>query len=401
VNNVNAAKEVPASFGERIYRPNTVEVDLDAIKNNTRIVKDIVGPRTTLFAAVKSNGYGLGLPAVAEAMLAGGADGFTLSDPADAISIRNAGIKIPILLYGGILPSPLVAAELHRLDLMCTVTDVDAARAYSVASTAVASTAVASTAPAPLGVFAKIDVGLERLGTYPEHGVQLVRTIMELPGIRLAGIYSHIHGTEVTAYRDWQLGRFDRLLRELAAAGIRVPLRMSESSASLGLRTGSMTNAADPGHLLYGIAPGGRRELPDGIRPALHALKSRLIQVKDFQRNEFQEESPVQVGQVRRIGVLPIGRADGLQYLTTGRVRVRGQLVPIIGRLSLEHTRIDLTAIPDSQAGDEVEIIHGRPGSEISAADVAAASQLDQVGLLVALGSSIRRAYLPSQPPGS
>jgi alanine racemase len=95
---------------------------------------------------------------------------------------------------------------------------------------------------------------------------------------------------------------------------------------------------------------------------------------------------------------MPIGRADGLQYLTTGRVRVRGQLVPIIGRLSLEHARLDLTAVPGSRAGDEVEIIGGRPGTEISANAVAAAGQLDQVGLLVAIGPSIPRVYLEDMP---
>ena len=354
-------------------------------------MKGLLGTGTKLFSAVKSNGYGLGLPAVAEAMLAGGCDGFTLSEPADAIRVREAGIKIPILLYGGVLPSPASVREMHRLGLMCTVTDADAARAYS----------AANSSPAPLGVFAKIDVGLERLGTYPEQGMQFIRTVMGLPGIRLAGIYSHIHGSEVAAYREWQLGRFDRLLQELQAAGIEIPLRMSESSASLGLETGSLTNAADPGHLLYGIAPAGRPSFPSGIRPAFRALKSHVIQVKDFRRDEFQAQSPVPAGQVRRIGVMPIGRADGLQYLTAGRVRVRGQLVPVIGRLSLEHARLDLTAVPESRVGDEVEIIDGRPGTEISADAVAAASQLDQVGLLVAIGPSIPRVYLEDAPPGS
>jgi alanine racemase len=116
--------------------------------------------------------------------------------------------------------------------------------------------------------------------------------------------------------------------------------------------------------------------------------------VKELRREEFQAESPVPAGRVRRIGVLPIGRADGLQQLTAGQVRVCGRLVPIVGRLSLEHTRIDLTAVPESRAGDEVEIIHWRPGTGISAATVATANRLDQVGLQVAIGPSIPRVYL-------
>ena len=190
------------------------------------------------------------------------------------------------------------------------------------------------------------------------------------------------------------------LLHELQAAGIDVPVRMSESSASLGLQGVYSTNAADPGHLLYGIAPSGRTALPPGLRPAFHGLTSRIVQVKEFRRDGFQQESPVPVGPVRRIGVIPMGRGDGLQHLTTGQVRVRGQLVPLVGRLSLEHARVDLTTVPRCRAGDEVEIISGHPGSAISAAAVAAAPRLDQVGLQVAIGPSIPRAYAEADPAG-
>ncbi len=375
----------------RIHRPNAAEVDLDAIAANTRIVKDLLGPARSLFAAVKGNGYGLGLPAVAEAMLAGGADGLTLSDPADAARIRRAGLTAPVLLYGGVLPSRETVAELRRLDLMCTVTDQDTAREFAAAA--------AGDGKAPLGVFAKIDVGLERLGTYAEQGLRFIRALTELPGLRLAGVYSHLHGSPNAAYRDWQLGRFDRLLEELDANGISVPLRMSESSASLGLQSAGRTNAADPGHLLYGIVPAGRPEVPDGLRPAFRGLVSHLIQVRDYRRAGFAAESPVPAGQVRRLGVIPIGRGDGLGRLTTGQVRVRGRLAPIVGRLSLEHARIDLTGVPGCRAGDEVQIIDSRPESPISPAAVAAASQLDQAGLLVAIGPAIPRVYLSSRPP--
>jgi alanine racemase len=103
---------------------------------------------------------------------------------------------------------------------------------------------------------------------------------------------------------------------------------------------------------------------------------------------------------VRRFGVIPMGRGDGLQHLTTGQVRVRGRLVPITGRLSLEHARVDLTALPECRVGDEVEIISQHGGAEINAATVAAANHLDVVGLQVAIGPSIPRAYLKASTNG-
>jgi alanine racemase len=385
----SSSQAAPGDFGEPIHRPNQVTVDLGAIRDNTRIVKGLLRAGTTLFGAVKCNGYGLGLPAVAEAMLAGGADGFTLSDPADAVSVRAAGIDVPILLYGGIFPSPEVTAALRRFDLMCTVTDAGSARAFS----------AANNSHSPLKVFAKVDIGLERLGNYAEEGLPFVRAVQELPGIELAGIYSHITGSESGKYRQWQLDRFERLLGELAAAGIDVPLRMSESSASLGLHAGGSANAVDPGHLLYGIAPRGRPGRPGGLRPAFRGLTSRVIQVKDFTRTEFLAESPVPAGSVRRYGILPIGRGDGMQHLTTGQVRVRGQLVPIVAGLSLEHTRIDLTGVPGCQAGDEAEIISPEPDSEISPERAAAAHHTDLVGVQVAIGPAIPRAYAGEDRP--
>jgi alanine racemase len=411
-----------------LARPNRVEVDLAILTANTAAVRQLAAPGTFLFGAVKGNGYSLGLPEVAQAMRAGGAGGFTLADPADAARIRQAGLSEPILLYGGLLPSPGAVAGLHELDLMCTVVDLDAARGFSAAA-----------APsAPLRVFAKVDVGLERLGVYADAAPDFVQAVARLPGLRLEGIYTHLQGSEDRAYTDWQLSRFDQLLAELAGAGIEIPLRMAESSATLGLpphpvppgspgspvrpvfpvsqaaANGSPAsghgspassesaeaggraarpNAMDPGHLLYGILPLGRTGLPPGIAPVFRSLTTRVLQVKQVRRSEFVARAPFPPRDQMRIGIIPIGRGDGLRCITTGQVRVRGQLVPIIGRLSLEHARIDLTGLPGVQPGEEVEIIAGPPGGGISAAEAAAANDLDPVGLLMEIRPSVPRIY--------
>ncbi len=399
---------MPVNLITGLARPNRAEVDLGILTANTAAVRQLADPGTFLFGAVKGNGYSLGLPEVALAMRAGGAGGFTLADPADAARIRQAGLREPILLYGGLLPAPSAVAGLHELDLMCTVVDLTSARGFSAAA-----------APsAPLRVFAKVDVGLERLGVYAEAALDFVQAVTRLPGLRLEGIYAHLHGSEDRAYTDWQLSRFDQLLAELARAGIEIPLRMAESSATLGLpphpvppvsqsaANGSPAgasgggaarpNAMDPGHLLYGILPLGRTGLPPGIAPVFQALTTRVLQVKQVRRAEFVAQAPVPPRDQLRIGIIPIGRGDGLRCITTGQVRVRGQLVPIIGRLSLEHARIDLTELPDVQAGEEVEIIAGPPGGGISAAEAAAANDLDPVGLLMEIRPSVPRIYRTS-----
>lgn len=376
-----------ARWGRSLGRPNTAEIDLGAIRRNTQMVRKLAGANTMMFAAVKGNGYGLGLPEVAEAVLAGGADGLTMADPGDAVRLRRAGIAAPILTYGGLLPSGDAVAGMHRLDLMCTVTDTPFAQAFS----------EASCRSSPLRVFAKIDVGLERLGTYAEDGLKFVRELRALPGLRLEGLYTHVHGSENSAYLDWQLGRFDRLLCELEEAGIDVPVRMGVSSASLAIRPMlPRANAIDPGHLLYGILPKGRSVVPDGLQPAFIALKSRIVQIKPILRGEFQDHSPVPLRDGMRIGIIPMGRGDGLRCLTVGHVMVRGRMAPIIGRLSLEHARIDLTDVPECQVGDDVVIVDRLPGSPLNASQVAEANGLDSVGLLLEIRSSVRRVYVDS-----
>jgi alanine racemase len=377
-----------AALSSSLSRPNAAVVDLGAITSNARIVRGLAGQDRTIFGAVKGNGYSLGLPQAAQAMLAGGIDGFTLSDPADATRIREAGIAEPILLYGGVLPAPDVVAGMLRLNLMGTVTDAIAARAFSAAASACGS--------APLRVFAKVDVGLERLGVYAEEGADLVRLIGRLPGLSLAGVYTHLHGSADASYLTWQLDRFDQLLDGLIQEGIDVPIRLGESSASLGTQDRPRLNAIDPGHLLYGILPLGRRYRPTGLRPALRSLTSRIIHIKTIKRLEYQEQSPVPLRPGMRIGVIPIGRGDGLRSLTAGHVRIRNNLVPVVGRLSLEHTRLDLTDAPDCRVGDEVELIGGAAGTGLSAAEIAAAHQLDPVGLLMEIRASIPRVYLRS-----
>jgi alanine racemase len=376
-----SSPQQPADAVAAARRPNALMVDFDAIAGNVATVREIVGPGTTIFGAVKANGYGFGLPEVAEAMLAGGANALSLADPADAIRIREAGIDAPILLYGGVLPDPSVARLLDEYGLTCTIGDVEAARTWS------------SACAGELRVFLKIDVGLERLGVAAEEAGEFARAAGRLPGLRIDGVYTHLHGGDAPGYLGWQLDRFDQALDQVRQAGIEPPVRLAESSVTLGLERRPQLNAVDPGHLLYGFVPGGRAQAPVGLRPAFVALKTRVLQVKAVARPDFWPAAPVPVREGTRIAVIPLGRADGLERLHCGEVLVRGRRAPIVGRLSLEHTRIDVTAIADCVAGDEVVVIGNQGDHEISFEEVAAHHDLDGVGLTLEVRSSVARVY--------
>lgn len=366
-------------------RPTWFEIDLDAVAANLGTVRRLVGPARKIYAVVKADGYGFGSVEMAEAFAAHGANAIAVADLADGIRLRTRGIAWPILVYPNALPDAAFDAIAHGL--VPTLTDLDGARAYSEA------------ARVPVDVFVKVDVGLERLGVAADHATKLVLAIRDLPRLRLAGLCTHLHtpaGAD-SGYIDWQFSRFTAVLDALAAHGVAVPVRLAASSPLVLGFPGTYLNAVDPGSMLYGIAKAGYGE-DVSLRPAFHALKTRLIEVKDLSpRERFAEVAPFPIARGMRLGVIPIGAGDGFHRLEVGAVLVRGRRAPILARPSLEHTRVDLTAVPEATVGDEVVLI-GRQGvEEITRDEVARRHTLDPMHLALTIGPRVARVYLSGE----
>ena len=336
-------------------RPNWVEIDRSAITANVRVLRRLAGPGVRLFAALKGNACGFGVAEAARVVAAAGADALSTVDLEDAIRIREHGVGLPLLLYGGNLPSAEAVRAVLRYDLTPTFHDRHSAEAFL------------RFADAPIRAFVEVNVGGERLGVDPWDVLSYVRWLDGMPRLEIAGIYAHMQvpsGDEAEDVVRWQFGRFQSVLAELDAAGLAIPTRMTASSKTLVLVRDMYLNAIDPGHLLFGLDPGGVTHIDVGVRPALVALKSRLIAVRAFARTEFLDYAPFPVRDGLRFGVIPMGSSDGLESLHGGQVLVRGRRVGLLGSPAAEHARVDLTDVPDAGVGDEVVII-GRQGSEI------------------------------------
>ena len=370
---------------EALGRPNCLEVDLGAIAHNTGLTRKMAGPDTRIFAALKANAYGFGLVEVARTVLAAGADALAMVDVEDAIELREHGIRAPILLYAGNLATNAFARAIEQYDLIPSVVDADAAMAYS------------SLVSRPIKTFVKVDVGLERNGTPAESTLDLIKVVCDLPHLKVEGVYTHMHmpaegGTE--DYMQWQYDRFIGALKRLRDEKIDVPVQMAASSSILRMTGGMMLNAIDPGHVLYGLTPPGTAKLAIPFQPAFRALKSRLVQVKEIRRTDFVEQAPFDIKGVHRMGVFPMGRADGIAALNCGQVLLHGRRARMLGRPSLEHSRVDLTAIPEAAAGDEVVIIGSQGQAELSLHEVMAHQGMERdLALALEVRSSVRRAY--------
>lgn len=367
----------------RLLRPNWFEIDRDAPAANLRLVRRLVGPGRKIFAVVKANAYGFGTLEMARVFVEAGADALAVADLAAGTRLRGSGVSVPILLYPSALPEAAPEAIAHGLTP--TLTDLEMARAYSRAATA------------PLGIFVKVDVGLERLGVPPEQAVKTIRAMLELPRLSLAGLLAHPHVPTPLdpAYIDWQLGRFTAVIDELVAEGVAIPIRMLASSALVLGFPQAYLNAVDPGRMLYGESLPSDPTPPGGLRPAFVALKSRLIEVKEVgPRERFADRAPFPLRPGMRLGVIPMGSSDGLLTLHAGRVLVRGRAAPILATPSLEHTRVDLTGVSEARSGDEVVLIGRQGREEITLDEVAARYGRQPFQVVVGIPERLTRVYL-------
>ena len=344
-------------------RPNVAEFDLAALRHNMRALRAISGPDIKYIAALKANAYGHGAAPVARA-LADDGDTFALATGSfeDALAIRESGVDLPIMMFGGALPeaAPLLLAH----GLMPTIYDLDGARAVSGAGAAAGKTA---------SVYIKVDAGLGRLGVPLPDALAYIREVQRLPGLRVEGVYTHL-SFFTEAERDWARDRmleFDRFLADLEAAGIDIPVTQALASSCMVAGLTSRGNAVCPGHLLYGV-PSIAPSVADtsAFRPMLRSIRSRIIHAgppKAGMRGLPAADTP------SRIGVIPLGLADGYRPAIPGRTAsalVDGTRVPIRG-VSLEHITLDLSQRPDAGVGDEVVLLGESGGESITLADLA------------------------------
>jgi alanine racemase len=361
-------------------RPTWLEIDLGAIAHNVRRLKALAG-EAQLMISLKADAYGHGAIQVAQTALLNGATWLGVACLSEGIALRQAGIRAPILVLG--YTPAWQARDVLRHDLTATVFDLDVARAFSRAALAL---------DRPARVHVKVDTGMGRLGVFPDQALAFISTLRELPGLVVEGIFTHLSVADGTS--DWertysaeQLAAFDRVLADLAAAGIHIPLVHAENSAALLKDDGPSKidhrpssidhrpySLVRPGIAVYGLDPSPQVPCPPDFRSAL-AWKTQVAQVKELPPGSFiGYGATYRTSGCERIAVIPVGYADGFRRAPHhwGEVLVRGQRAPITGRVCMDQTMINVTNIPGVRQGDEVVLIGCQGDDRITAEEVAA-----------------------------
>jgi alanine racemase len=360
-------------------RPTWLEIDLAAISHNVRRLKELAGG-AQLMISLKADAYGHGAIQVAQTSLLNGATWLGVACLSEGVALRRAGIDGPILILG--YTPAWQARDVLRQGLTPTVFDLDVARALSRAALALGRQA---------RVHVKVDTGMGRLGVFPGEALEFVRALHELPGIVVEGIFTHLSVADGAsewelAYTQEQLFAFKQVLAGLAGAGLEIPLIHAANSAALlqpatgELQFASRNAKADTPHTLvrcgiavYGLDPSPQVRCPPDFRPAL-AWKTQVAQVKDLPPgSHVGYGATYRTRELERIAVIPVGYADGFRRSPQhwGEVLVRGRRAPIVGRICMDQTMINVTDVPGVRQGDEVVLIGSQGDDEIRAEEVA------------------------------
>jgi alanine racemase len=337
-----------------------VEVDLAAIEGNARAL--VASTDARLMAVVKANGYGHGAVETARAAARGGATWFGVARPEEALELRDAGLEGPILILG---PAPGDSLEpLVARDISITVCD-----SAHIASAARAAHSLDSTAKVHL----KLDTGMGRLGAAPSEAASLARRIGDSDSISLEGVFTHFARAdepEAPTNRE-QLERFDEALSQLDADGLRPPMVHAANSAAMFTLKDAHFDMVRVGIALYGLQPSKEWSLPGEFLPALQ-WKSQLIRVKELRAGAGVSYGHDYVTEnEERIGTFPVGYGDGFRRTVGNLVLVAGKPVPVVGRVCMDLSMVQLDSIPEADVGYEVVLIGNQGETAISAEQVA------------------------------
>jgi alanine racemase len=334
-------------------RPTWIEIDLGALAHNFRLIRKTVGPDVQVMAVVKANAYGHGAVECAERLATESADWFGVALPEEGVELRQAGIAQPILCLGGFWPGQESMILQHQLTPVVYGVEM-------VAALNAASVAAAVVTPVHL----KVDTGMGRMGVRMDHLTEFLGAIAGLRNIEIAGVMSHLASADDPAFDSFtakQEERFAGAVRLVRDAGWDPKILHLANSAGALAHPMARGNLVRPGGILYGM---WRDILPPAMEPwnlrAVMSWRSRIGLLKHVPAGEdLGYGCTFRTERNSVIATLPVGYHDGyLRSLSNqGQVIIRGAFAPVVGRVSMDLTMVDVTDIPDVALHDRVTLM--------------------------------------------
>lgn len=376
---------------KKILRPAWAEIDLDAIAYNTRNIKKLIGDKD-LIAVVKANCYGHGVIDIIPTLLENGASRFAVAMISEALEIRDNKITAPVMILGF---TPLyLGEELINNNIEQTVYDLDYAKELS---------KIALTLNKKAKIHIAIDTGMGRIGFLPnEKSIDNITEICSLEGIEVIGIFTHF-STSDEKDKEYSHDQFTKMLSvmdTLKKRGIDIPLKHVANSGAIIDLPDTYLDAVRAGIILYGYYPSDEIDKNNlALKPAL-TLKATITNVKTLEKDMYVSYGRTfKTSNETIVATIPVGYADGYlrKLAENGKVIIKGEFAPIIGRICMDQFMIDVTNIPDVKIGDEVILLGEKNGLKYNADDMA--KKLDTINYEVTcmLKSRLPRVYIKNK----
>jgi alanine racemase len=348
-------------------RPTWAEVDLDALAWNFRAVRERLGPGVKVMGVVKADAYGHGAPECARRLEAEGADWFGVATPEEAFALRRAGVKRPVLSFGGFWEGqagPCVAEG-----IVPVVYRLDMAEAFDAAARAAGVNA---------DVHVKVDTGMGRLGVRFDEAAEFAEALRAFGNIRVDGLMTHFAAADEPrrdCFTTEQLSRFREAVAAFKARGYSPTYEHMANSAATLAHPETRGNMVRPGGVLYGL---WRDVLPQSgewpaFRPVM-SLRTRVTLLKQVHAGEtLGYGCTYEAAREMTVATVPAGYADGyVRALSNrGRVIIKGQYAPVVGRVSMDLTLLDVTGIEGVRVGEQVTMLGADGGRLLPVEDLA------------------------------
>lgn len=361
--------------------PTWLEIDLDRLDRNLEHVQRWVGDDVGILLTVKADAYGHGAVQVSHAAQPR-VSIFGVATVDEAVELRDSGIKNQILILSPILETEIPVVARHGFGI--TLSGGDFAEA------------IARQNVVPISVHVEVDTGMGRTGVAEDDAFDEIRRIAAVPAVRLQGVYTHFPVSDSDFdYTRAQVARFLDLVARLRSAGVVIPMVHSANSAAVdGVREAHM-NLVRPGLLAYGLHPSG--EKPGVEVEPIMSWKTRIVRVRRVPKGKSISYARTFVTtRDSIIGVVPVGYGHGYPFHLSGKgmMLVGGRRVPIVGRVTMDMTMVDLTELAETpRAGDEVVLVGTQAGQTLTFHDLAAWGDTICYEVMCGISKRVPRSY--------
>ena len=367
----------------KFYRPTFAKIDLDAIRQNARRIRQLVGCDIKILGVVKADAYGHGMEQVSKVLVKEGVEYLGVASLDEACELRRAGIKSKILSLGAILPEE--AEGVLKFDVIQTVSDLRVPMLLSRLG-----------GKKKVKVHIEIDTGMGRLGFWHEEAVECIKKIALMRNIRIDGIFTHFPSAEDNkAFTLNQIRIFNSFMEDIKREGVDIPIRHASNSIALIDFKEAHMNMVRPGLILYGLHPRGDLMNNLDLKPAL-SLKTRIVNIKSLPKGRSVSYGRSYItNEDTKIATIPVGYGDGYQRHLSNRadVLIGGIRAPVVGKICMDMTMVYVGHIKGVKVGDEVVLIGNQGKDAIKVEELAGLIYTIPYEIVCNIGRRVPRVY--------